>query len=1305
MAALVLSAAGASVGGSLFGTVGAIGGRIAGSIGGSFIDRALFGGGKTDPKMRNIEGPRLADLDVMAATEGAPIPRVYGRARLSGQVIWATRLEEVVSTRSETSGGGTTGGGGGKGDIFSGDSGGGGGGTAPATVTTTTTYAYYANFAVGLCEGVIARVGRVWADGKPLDTAAINFRVYRGDDFQEPDGLIVAKEGAANAPAYRGLAYVVFEHLPLAEFGNRIPQLSFEIVRPIGRLETMVRAVTLIPGTTEFGYDPETRVRLLGPGQSAPENRHVTYASNDVLGALDDLQTICPQLERVALVVAWFGNDLRAGECTVQPGVDNAIKVTSGAPWSVAGVTRAGAHLVSLVEGRPAFGGTPSDDTVIRLIAEIKRRGLKVTLYPFVMMDVPTDNGRINPYTSTAPQPPYPWRGRITCDPAPGQSGSPQGTAAAATQVANFFATYRSMVLHYANLSLAAGGVHAFLIGSELAALTRVRSGPGVYPAVGHLVSLAAEVKAIVGSAIVTYGADWTEYGADVVDDDASEVRFPLDPLWASSAIDAVGIDYYAPLADWRDEADHLDMAIASSTYDLDYLGANFSRGEAYDWYYPDAEARADQDRLPITDGLGKPWTFRQKDLWGWWSNAHYERIAHAELGSPTAWVPRSKPIWLTEIGCPAVDKGANQPSVFPDPKSSESFFPSFSNAQRDDLIQRRMLEAALTTFDPAFGASDTANPVSPLYGGRMIDPSAIHLWTWDARPYPVFPVAEDIWSDAGNWQTGHWLTGRLGSAPLDDLVAAILRDSSVAGADTSGLRDSCDGYVVDRPMPPRAMIEPLAMAYAFDATAADGTLRFIQRGGRPVAEIGEDDLVAPDRGSLARLTRSQETELPREVSFGYTDAAAEYRRAAVTSRRLVGGSNRATRSDFSIVTDDAAASRRSDIWLQDLWAGRESAGFALGAKHLALAPGDVIALTVNGRRRLIEIESLVDTQSRQTRGRSIDPEVFSVPLSLPRRRTAAVPPAVGPVRFEVLDLPTLELSAPPILTRLAIFADPWPGSVNIWRSLDGSSFDRAAVALAPSIMGETLDPLPRGPTSRWDHGTQFRVRLYGGGLTSVSDAKVLESANAAAVQTADGVWEVLQFANAELVDERTYRLSRLLRGQAGSETAIADLLPPGAPFVLLDDHLVPLARGLGMLDRPMNLRIAPGGRGHGDPVAVAITVTPGATALTPLSPAHVTASRKIDGIHLGWIRRTRFNGDSWAIEPPLGEDSEAYVVEILSGATVVRRLEVTSSSAIYASADELADFGAPLASLHVRVAQVSGQTGPGHFTETTINL
>src|SRR5437588_194324 len=111
------------------------------------------------------------------------------------------------------------------------------------------------------------------------------------------------------ARGYRGTADVVVERLPLENLRNRIPQLSFEIIRPIGRLEPMIRAVTLIPGTTEFGYEPATIVQVAGPGQFAPENRHVADAVSDIEAALDDLRAVCPNLERVAVAVAWFGND------------------------------------------------------------------------------------------------------------------------------------------------------------------------------------------------------------------------------------------------------------------------------------------------------------------------------------------------------------------------------------------------------------------------------------------------------------------------------------------------------------------------------------------------------------------------------------------------------------------------------------------------------------------------------------------------------------------------------------------------------------------------------------------------------------------------------------------------------------------------------------------------------------------------------------------------------------------------------------------------------------------------------------
>jgi hypothetical protein len=214
----------------------------------------------------------------------------------------------------------------------------------------------------------------------------------------------------------------------------------------------------------------------------------------------------------------------------------------------------------------------------------------------------------------------------------------------------------------------------------------------------------------------------------------------------------------------------------------------------------------------------------------------------------------------------------------------------------------------------------------------------------------------------------------------------------------------------------------------------------------------------------------------------------------------------------------------------------------------------------------------------------------------------------------------------------------------------------------------------------------------------------LLGGANAAAIRRTDGAWEVLQFANAELVGELTYELSRLLRGREGSEWAMGDPTPAGAPFVLLDEHVVPIARGLNALGRSVTLRIVAAGRDIGDPVAVELAVTPQSTALRPLSPGHIRARRSSEGVLLSWIRRTRLDAHNPQLqEVPLGEAREAYVVEVLSGGDVVRSFETGTPNLLYAAADEITDFGAPQASLSVRIAQLSAAVGRGIPTETTL--
>lgn len=193
MATMVLTTVGSVIGGPL-------GGAIGGLIGNAIDHGVLF-----RPKGRS--GARLADLQVQASTYGAQVPRIHGAMRVAGTVIWATDLKEH---RAKS-----------------------GGGKGRPSVTTFT---YSVSFAVALSTRAIGSIGRIWADGNLLRGAAGDFkaelgafRVHRGTEGQEVDPLIAADVGMAAAPAHRGMAYAMFEDLALADYGNRIPSLTFEV--------------------------------------------------------------------------------------------------------------------------------------------------------------------------------------------------------------------------------------------------------------------------------------------------------------------------------------------------------------------------------------------------------------------------------------------------------------------------------------------------------------------------------------------------------------------------------------------------------------------------------------------------------------------------------------------------------------------------------------------------------------------------------------------------------------------------------------------------------------------------------------------------------------------------------------------------------------------------------------------------------------------------------------------------------------------------------------------------------------------
>ncbi|SHH27618.1 baseplate multidomain protein megatron [Marivita hallyeonensis] len=1292
MATLVLSAAGAalgnSIGGSVLGLSMSAVGRFAGATLGRAIDQRILGSGG-----RTIETGRLDRLRLSGAGEGQPIPQVYGRMRVGGHVIWATQFKEHVSKS-------------------------GGGGKGASRQPTIKEYSYSVSLAVALCEGEITSVNRVWADGAEISIYNLDMRMYPGTADQLPDPKMEAVEGAGAVPAYRGTAYVVIEDLDLAPFGNRVPQFSFEVTRPEqsdpSDVPFNLRAVAMIPGTGEYAIATEQVALDAGGGASHVVNVNSPSDRPDFITSLKHLQDEVPDCEATSLVVSWFGSDLRCGECLIRPKVEQIGLDSAEMPWQVNGLRRADAEIVPVEDGRPVYGGTPCDVSVVQSIQELRATGLQVLYYPFILMDQMPGNALADPWTGEADQPKLPWRGRITANVAPGQPGNLTGTVAIDQQVASFFGSaavedfdtvdgvivysgpqewrYRRFILHQAHLCALAGGVEAFCIGSEMRGLTQLR-GASEFPAVSALKQLAADCRVILGPNVkISYAADWSEYFGYHPQDGSGDVYFHLDPLWADPNIDFVGIDNYMRLSDWRDGDAHAD-AHWESIYNLDYLTANVAGGEGYDWHYPSQDARDAQDRWPISDGAhDEPWVYRYKDIRNWWSQPHHNRVGGVRSLASTEWVPEAKPIWFTEIGCAAVDKATNQPNKFIDPKSSESTLPHYSNGLRDELIQHQYLRAVTD-----FWTDPDNNPVSTVYGAPMIDMGRAFVWAWDARPYPWFPNVDEMWSDGPNYRRGHWLNGRVSGRTLASVVSEICDRAGLQEYDVSRLYGFVRGYLAPDVADARRALQPLMMAYGFDAIERDGVLVFRNRKGMRAVPLEKHQLALHDElGFEIVENRSSEAEMSGRVRLNFVEADGDYRNIAEESVLPDETTHAVAESEVPILLTRPEGRQSVERWLSEARVSRDMLRFALPLSQQALGPGDVVSLPSGEDGLLARIDRVEQTTHQLVDAVRIEPEVYH-PADFPEDPTPTRRfVSHGPVLPLFLDLPLIRGDEIPHAPHLAVSAAPWPGNVAVYDAADDSGYALNGIVTAQSTLGVTMTPVTKAPSGVADLANAIDVKLTSGQVASVSDAGLLAGGNLAVIGSGDpDQWEVLQFRDAELIGENTWRLSHLLHGQFGTDAVLPNTLPIGSYFVLLDGMPQQIDYPSALRRQTRHFRIGPASRTYDHASYRHVQKAFEGNGLRPYSPVHLKAEHAGSDITLTWVRRTRLDGDDWALaDVPLGEDVEAYRVEVIAGKTSLRIAEVAETSWTYTAAMQAEDGFSGMVS--VRVAQVSSRFGPG---------
>lgn len=233
MATLIAGAAGAAIFGGIFGTAAFLG--VSAAAWGFMIGSML-----ATPKMGDVEGAKLEDLTITNSSYSIPINEVFGTARVGTNLIWAIDLVEHRHEESSS-----------------------GGGKGPTHGPSQIWYTYSCTFALALCKGPIGHVRRIWADNKLIfdlsrdadaDLKAASTKMlndgkllfYTGSMDQQPCSLIEQHLGVGNVPAYRGIAYLVWNDLDLNDYGNRIPAFSVEVVVLTATVTVRTTTTTII---------------------------------------------------------------------------------------------------------------------------------------------------------------------------------------------------------------------------------------------------------------------------------------------------------------------------------------------------------------------------------------------------------------------------------------------------------------------------------------------------------------------------------------------------------------------------------------------------------------------------------------------------------------------------------------------------------------------------------------------------------------------------------------------------------------------------------------------------------------------------------------------------------------------------------------------------------------------------------------------------------------------------------------------------------------------------------------------------
>jgi len=782
----------------------------------------------------------------------------------------------------------------------------------------------------------------------------------------------------------------------------------------------------------------------------------------------------------------------------------------------------------------------------------------------------------------------------------------------------------------------------------------------------------------------LTYVADWLEYGAHIPDDGTGDVSFPLDDLWASAVIDFVGINYFAPLSDNRQDGEISGVGeFPGAGPDVGSFKANVEAGEFFDYSYADYQDRIASVKTPIDDlTYSKPWVFRAKDLRGWWKNQHHARVAGVENVGSTPWVPESKPIVFCAFGAAHLDNAANQPSAMMRPYLADQALPYFSTGARDDDA-------------PAFYAQALLEYWQENEPG-MVDLGRSCVWYWDSRPWPDLGET-DVYNDSAAWSKSHAISGR----PVVTISKLIASEAAYFGLEYSigELPGAIYGAQVDNVSGFSEVVNAYTAPFFVDGFESAGEMRFTSRLIEPVAaELGSMGLVPLSEGRRFERLRKSADEVPQAMWLSYQSPVHDYGSNSVHSIMPGGASRRQESFTIPAVLDEELAAQRVGSIHVDQEVARESISFKVEkGRFTEFEPGNIINIpgdmgggqaVVLERTLGVDLEVMVQSFDRSA--------LLPLPVTVDLKKVSA--PALSfSGRFFLMDLPLIREGQAAHDAFAAAAASPWNGW-SVYRSTRPQIGYKVLAQLGTrAIAGVTTAAIAAGPETVFDRGNALYVKLYSGELISRPDSELFQGENSLALEVGLGEWEIVQFGEAELVDTRKYKLTRLLRGRR--DTLQADSLPAGARVVILDGAVTELGLTNSKAGVSCYITSGPSNKDRSDASYIEKEHYFSRRGQRPFSPANLAGGLDAaGGLSLQCVRRDRaLDAVDWNTGPvPMSEAVEAYEWEVEGQVFETALPELALTSGELSSAGIAAPFT-------VAVYQVSEVVGRGRAASIDI--